>query len=101
MSIHHKQMSKYSAIRRAIKEDYEHICQFCFEEFPANQLQIHHILRRRDGGDNYTDNLIPFCSHCHCAVHKYNYTHNSRGQRIMYLSYIYSPAPHSFKRVVV
>ncbi|MGA1050584.1 MAG: HNH endonuclease [Minisyncoccia bacterium] len=78
-------MSKYSAIRRAIKEDHDHICQFCFEEFPANRLQIHHILRRRDGGDNQTDNLIPFCGHCHCIVHKHNYTHNSRGERIMYI----------------
>lgn len=90
-----------SAIRWAIKEDYEYTCQFCFEQFPPNKLQIHHIIRRRDSGTNHYSNLIPLCSDCHCIVHRHNYTHNPKGDRIMYLSYIYSPAPHSLQRVVV
>ncbi len=90
-----------SAVRWACKEDYNYTCQFCFKQFSPNKLQIHHIIRQRDSGTNHYSNLIPLCLHCHCLIHKHNYTHNPRGDRIMYLSYIYSPAPHSFKRVVV
>lgn len=78
-----------SAIRAAIKEDYNYTCQFCYELLPPNQLQIHHILRRRDGGNNHYSNLIPLCgpqaNNCHNIVHRYNYTHNSKGKRIMFL----------------
>ncbi|MGA1047773.1 MAG: HNH endonuclease [Minisyncoccia bacterium] len=74
-----------SAVRWSVKEDYNYTCQFCYEQLPPNKLQIHHILRRRDGGNNHYTNLIPLCTDCHCTIHRYNYTHNSRGQRIMFL----------------
>jgi 5-methylcytosine-specific restriction endonuclease McrA len=74
-----------SSIRWACKEDYNYTCQFCYNQFAPNNLQIHHILRRRDGGNNHYSNLIPLCGHCHNIVHKYNYTHNSKGDRIMFL----------------
>jgi 5-methylcytosine-specific restriction endonuclease McrA len=78
-----------SAVRWACKEDYNYTCQFCYQVLHPNQLQIHHILRRRDGGNNHYTNLIPLCgpeaNNCHCIVHRYNYTHNSKGERIMFL----------------
>lgn len=75
----------YSRTRLYVKETYQHICQFCYKKFPSNKLQIHHILRRRDGGTDDPKNLLPLCESCHCAVHNGNYTHNSKGERIMYL----------------
>ena len=74
-----------SKTRRYVKETYEHTCQFCYQQFPANQFQIHHILRRRDGGTDDPQNLVSLCESCHIAVHNGNYTHNSRGERIMYI----------------
>jgi hypothetical protein len=92
-------MSAYSSTKRAIKEDFDHTCQFCYQQFPANKLQIHHILRRRDGGTNDPNNLIPLCSDCHLTVHKHDLTHNSKGERIMFYAYI-KPVI-TFERILV
>lgn len=78
-----------SAVRWACKEDYNYTCQFCYQVLHPNQLQIHHILRRRDGGNNHYTNLIPLCgpqaNNCHCKVHKYNIQFNSKGKQILYI----------------
>lgn len=92
-------MSAYSSTKRAIKEDFDYTCQFCYQQFPANKLQIHHILRRRDGGTNNPNNLIPLCSDCHLTVHKHDLTHNSKGERIMFYAYI-KPVI-TFERILV
>jgi len=74
-----------SKTKLEVKKTYQHTCQFCYKQFPSNKLQIHHILRRKDGGTNDPNNLLPLCKSCHRSVHNGNYTHNSKGERIMYL----------------
>ena len=75
----------YALIRQEIKEEFNYNCQLCFEEFLSLELQIHHILRRSDGGRNNKSNLICLCGPCHMHTHNYNITHNKKGHRIMYL----------------
>lgn len=84
-------MCYYSLVRAEVKENYNHRCQLCYEQLPSQKLQIHHIRRRHDGGCNSHFNLLPLCggsgtNDCHIKVHKHNITHNSKNQRIMYLS---------------
>lgn len=78
-------MCYYAIVREEVKEIYNFECQLCYVGFDRKQLQIHHILRRCDGGTNHHDNLIPLCPDCHVQVHSNEITHNSRGARIMHL----------------
>lgn len=83
-------MCYYSVVRAEVKEFYKYICQFCYNEFHPKQLQVHHILRRSDGGSNNHNNLLPLCggintNNCHCKVHKYNIQFNNKGKRILYI----------------
>jgi predicted restriction endonuclease len=80
-------MCYYSLVRAEVKENYNYRCQLCYEQLPSQKLQIHHIRRRHDGGCNSHFNLLPLCGLCHMAVHSNNITHNSKNQRIMYLSH--------------
>lgn len=78
-----------SSIRYAVKEDHRFICQFCFKKFPAEKLQIHHILPRSLGGNNHYTNLLPLCggndtNNCHLFIHRYNITHNRKKQRVLF-----------------
>jgi 5-methylcytosine-specific restriction endonuclease McrA len=79
-------MSNYYALIRAeVKAEYRNTCQLCFEKFESLELQIHHILRRSDGGRNNKSNLIPLCGGCHIHTHLNHITHNKKGHRVMYL----------------
>ncbi len=79
-------MCYYAIVREEVKELYNFECQLCYTVFERRKLQIHHILRKCDGGTNHHHNLIPFCSDCHIQVHSDGITHNSRGTRIMHLA---------------
>ena len=35
----------------------------------SKKLQVHHIVRRRDGGSDAPDNLITYCEACHTDLH--------------------------------
>jgi len=43
-------------------------CQSCRKKFKANQLSIHHIIPRREGGTNQMENLITLCWKCHDMI---------------------------------
>ncbi len=46
-------------------------CRHCCvcRRFEPLHLQVHHIVRRSEGGSNDLDNLIAVCLTCHCDVH--------------------------------
>jgi 5-methylcytosine-specific restriction endonuclease McrA len=74
-----------SAVRAAIKEDYGYRCMYCFQKFPPNKLQIHHIYPREFGINNHYTNLLPICDVHHLLIHKKKIQFNSRGRRILYV----------------
>lgn len=58
--------------RRECFERDDHRCQFC-EFQPSNladveKLHAHHIVPRREGGENQLSNLITVCDSCHRTV---------------------------------
>lgn len=34
-----------------------------------SDIQLHHIVPRSQGGDDYADNLVPLCGDCHRLIH--------------------------------
>lgn len=53
------------------KLDYspDEFCYFC----DWSEIQLHHIIRKKDGGTNEDDNLLPLCRFCHRLLHKREY----------------------------
>ena len=47
-----------------------HKCRICGGKSKDKVLEIHHVIRRSDGGTDRPDNLMTLCSHCHDGVHK-------------------------------
>jgi hypothetical protein len=59
-----KEIEYWSNIRQKILERDNYTCQICFQN--ANtKLHIHHILKKRQKGEDYYDNLITVCPPCH------------------------------------
>jgi hypothetical protein len=50
----------------------EHRCEFspCKDEADYEGLDVHHITRLGDGGDDHTDNTVALCPACHSRVHR-------------------------------
>ena len=46
-----------------------HKCRVCGGKSKDSILEVHHIIRRSDGGTNRPDNLVTLCSHCHTGIH--------------------------------
>jgi hypothetical protein len=51
--------------RRALERD-GHRCRHCGS---GRSPMVHHIQRRKDGGDHHPTNLLTLCAHCHGLVH--------------------------------
>jgi 5-methylcytosine-specific restriction endonuclease McrA len=47
---------------------YKYTCQGCFQEFPQNKLDVHHLTYKRFGRESEED-LIPLCRPCHLKEH--------------------------------
>lgn len=54
-------------VAQEVKERDAFQCQWCETE---DQLTIHHILERKNGGDEDINNLITLCAPCHRQVSK-------------------------------
>lgn len=50
------------AIKTAVLSRDKHRCQVCMRDYG---LHIHHIIKRRNGGDHSLENLVTLCSSCH------------------------------------
>ena len=53
-------------------------CQRCGYS-DVNIFQVHHIIRRSDGGTNDLNKLELVCSNCHAEIHHYRGKHNKKG----------------------
>lgn len=64
---------KWSQIRKGVLERDNYTCQICGKT-GSSKLHIHHILKRREGGSEYLDNLLTVCPKCHrtADTKKYN-----------------------------
>jgi len=54
----------WSLIRQAVLKRDKNTCQSC-GIVATSRLHIHHILKKRSGGTDHTDNLITVCPSCH------------------------------------
>ncbi|MYM42195.1 hypothetical protein GTP27_23140 [Pseudoduganella sp. CY13W] len=52
------------------------ICEHCYQPAPFNRrsngspyLEVHHIVRLADGGDDTVENAVALCPNCHRKVH--------------------------------
>lgn len=61
------QKGQWIEVRLQVLERDGYRCQVCKN---AENLDVHHIVARQDGGNDSPDNLITLCEHCHRKVHK-------------------------------
>lgn len=49
-------------------------CCIC-HKFCGNNMEVHHIRARKDGGEDTFENAIPLCFNCHAEVRQYDVKH--------------------------
>ena len=54
-------------------------CCLC-EKYKGQNMEVHHIIQRADGGPDSFDNAIPLCFDCHRDVGSYN-PHHPKGSK--------------------
>lgn len=63
-----KKYKKWENIREVIINRDNRICVLCGDELEHEDIHIHHIIYKKDGGnDNYT-NLVTLCIECHATL---------------------------------
>lgn len=63
-----KLYKKWHHIRKAIIERDYSICMLCGDELNNEDIHIHHITYRKDGGDENYNNLVTLCIECHATL---------------------------------
>lgn len=83
------------AARKAIYRRDRYACALCDDN---HGLQIHHVMKRSQGGSNHPHNLITLCWRCHAVVHgtwfpEYGYMGKTELHEacIEYLADMYAP----------
>lgn len=56
-------------VRREVYQRDGYVCALCGNHGP---LQIHHVIRRGQGGSDSPRNLITLCDKCHAAAHGFD-----------------------------
>jgi hypothetical protein len=49
-------------------------CCMC-HKFCGSKIELHHIIQKKDNGEDSFDNCIPLCFDCHADVKSYNLSH--------------------------
>ena len=57
----------YYNVKAAVLNRDNHTCQICGAK--NTQLQVHHIISKKDGGSNRMKNLVTLCKDCHDKIH--------------------------------
>ena len=70
--LEYKENLKWTLIREDILERDGYKCQLCGKK-GTSKLHIHHILKRRNGGENYYDQLLTVCPKCHSSADRKRY----------------------------
>ncbi len=61
--------SAWRSTRQAVLARDEFTCRECGEAFPPSELDVHHLVPRKQGGTDDPGNLITLCDGCHAARH--------------------------------
>jgi ATP-dependent DNA helicase RecQ len=59
----------WQAVRRVVLERDRYQCRECREAAERRELDVHHLIRRVDGGRDEASNCITLCDGCHGARH--------------------------------
>ena len=59
----------WEQIRNAVLSRDVFTCRQCATRFPASELDVHHLIPRKQGGADDPGNLITLCDGCHAARH--------------------------------
>jgi 5-methylcytosine-specific restriction endonuclease McrA len=74
-------------LREVVQRRDHYRCQECFRERPAVQLQVHHKVEKRQGGNDDLANLVTLCTECHALKHpwilKYGYNSAKKIDKII------------------
>jgi 5-methylcytosine-specific restriction endonuclease McrA len=60
--------NKRGKLRQQVLKRDKYRCQFCRKKKKDQELQVHHKIPRRDGGQNTIDNLETVCPPCHKTI---------------------------------
>ena len=60
---------EYKRLSNAVLHRDKYKCRFCKTR---NNLHVHHIVYRSQGGDDVDSNLCVLCDHCHDGIHRPN-----------------------------
>lgn len=72
-------MSFPNNVRSNVLVKCKRYCCLC-GKYVGNNIELHHIRQRADGGDDTEDNCIPLCFNCHAEVKSYN-PHHPKGSK--------------------
>src|SRR5688572_14515430 len=61
--------SSSTSVREAVLARDQFTCRECGEPFPPKDLDVHHLVPRKQGGSDDPANLITLCDGCHAARH--------------------------------
>ena len=56
-------------LKERVKARYNNCCVICGREEGRVDLQLHHIQKRCNNGQDHDNNLIPVCPRCHKLLH--------------------------------
>ena len=60
----------YRKFRDKILQKDKYRCQKCKEEFPTDELDIHHVVPKSHGGSSNSENVQTLCKKHHRLLHK-------------------------------
>jgi len=65
----YKERKILSAVKEKLFKKYDHLCSICGQSLHNNEeIEIHHIKPRSEGGSNRLSNLMPLHNMCHKKV---------------------------------
>lgn len=64
-----QEQAAWQEVRRVVLARDEHRCRDCGEKPDRRDLDVHHLVRRADGGRDEASNCITLCDGCHAARH--------------------------------
>lgn len=60
----------YKKVRDRVLHRDKYQCQKCKEEFPTDELDIHHVVPKSHGGPSSLENVQTYCKKHHRLLHK-------------------------------
>lgn len=70
----------YSNMRELILSRDGYVCQCCKGKSKVGKLEVHHIIYRKNGGSDCSNNLVTLCKSCHDRLHSNQITLKNDGK---------------------